>query len=849
MLLALLLACAEPDPKQIVTDSALDTAPEDSAPTDTETSDACSELATRSCACDDAASEGSQRCLADSSAWGSCSCQTYGAALHVDPDAAAGGDGSAAAPFLRLEDALTVVEAAVAAGLPEGGLVVWLGGGTYALTSSFALTAASSGSAGKPVVWRGVPGEVAKLVGGVNVDPAQFMALTEATPGYARVDVAARSSVRVADLGALGVADPGALVRRGFCANSANSAAELYVDGSPLRLARWPDADENTATIVDPMAATLTVYGSTTPDVSGSYTKVGENDGVGVYARDALVDGLQYRLYRNYWEYNGSWYRAWFLTTNTSGYPGSTNPWFYLYSDDLGSMSASNGASGTPSFSDLASANHGFASIVAAVDDRSFVYAGDRPNRWATAPDAWLHGMWKYSWADCHVPLAAIDTAATTLTLGDSPGYGIAAGQAFYAYNLLEELTQPGEWYLDRATNLLYVWPPEGFDTAQVQVSVLSDPVLVVSKAHDIQVQDLTIEAARGDLLKVDESVDVQIEGLRLRNGGRYGAMVTGTNVALDGLLVYGTGAGGVSISGGERRSLTRGNVSISNSAIHDFARWEWTYRPGVYATGVGQTVANNAIWSAPHSAILFSGNDHSFTRNDIHDVLQYSSDAGAIYSGRDWGARGNVIAQNFIHDLSTVLPGYGVHGIYLDDCLSGVDVTGNLLYGITGNAIQHGGGRDDHITGNLVARSGVGLATDARCATWANTPSTAAGSSWNLLEKLEAQGYQQEPWASRWPECAAIPDDYDVIFEAGTLWRYPEGTTFSSNVAWEAETWIDDGDNATTYFADTSNNQTLDASPFVDEAAGDLRLDPVGAAFSVPGFEDIPLDLIGVQE
>ncbi len=38
---------------------------------------------------------------------------------------------------------------------------------------------------------------------------------------------------------------------------------------------------------------------------------------------------------------------------------------------------------------------------------------------------------------------------------------------------------------------------------------------------------------------------------------------------------------------------------------------------------------------------------------------------------------------------------GYGVHGVYLDDCLSGVAVTDNVIYDVSGYGIQHGGGRD----------------------------------------------------------------------------------------------------------------------------------------------------------
>jgi len=33
--------------------------------------------------------------------------------------------------------------------------------------------------------------------------------------------------------------------------------------------------------------------------------------------------------------------------------------------------------------------------------------------------------------------------------------------QRFYFLNVLEELDQPGEWFLDTASGVLYFWPPE----------------------------------------------------------------------------------------------------------------------------------------------------------------------------------------------------------------------------------------------------------------------------------------------------------------------------------------------------------------------------------------------------
>ena len=45
--------------------------------------------------------------------------------------------------------------------------------------------------------------------------------------------------------------------------------------------------------------------------------------------------------------------------------------------------------------------------------------------------------------------------------------YGYRKGQRYYAVNVLAELDSPGEWYLDRQTGMLYLWPPEPMEKAQ----------------------------------------------------------------------------------------------------------------------------------------------------------------------------------------------------------------------------------------------------------------------------------------------------------------------------------------------------------------------------------------------
>src|SRR5262249_47582528 len=150
-----------------------------------------------------------------------------------------------------------------------------------------------------------------------------------------------------------------------------------------------------------------------------------------------------------------------------------------------------------------------------------------------------------------------------------------------------------------------------------------------------------------------------------------------------------GTADDGVVVSGGDRPSLTRGDDFVENSHIHDYGRWDWMYKAGVTMSGVGNHVTHNKIHDAPHNGVLFFGtNDADVSFNEISNVCSITADAGAIYSGRDWGARGDKVDANYVHDLSSSLTGLfsvSIAGIYLDDCLSGVEVKGNIVDRVAG--------------------------------------------------------------------------------------------------------------------------------------------------------------------
>jgi hypothetical protein len=94
-----------------------------------------------------------------------------------------------------------------------------------------------------------------------------------------------------------------------------------------------------------------------------------------------------------------------------------------------------------------------------------FTYAVERPARWKEANEIWISGFFRYGFADDAVRIAKVDTINKTITTARETIYGFEGGKEFqrwFAFNLLEEIDQPGEYFIDRENGMLYFYPPAG---------------------------------------------------------------------------------------------------------------------------------------------------------------------------------------------------------------------------------------------------------------------------------------------------------------------------------------------------------------------------------------------------
>lgn len=483
--------------------------------------------------------------------------------------------------------------------------------------------------------------------------------------------------------------------------------------------------------------------------------------------------------------------------------------------------------------------NQGWAPITGAPEGKDggvFTYEGDRPARWSKASDVWLHGYWTQDWADSYVKVNHFDLDAKAIYTEPPHGvYGYTKGQRWMALNLLEELDQPGEWYLDRDAGMLYLWPPETMKDAEVIVSMLDDPIVSIEGANGARIERLTLEACRGTAVTIRDSKNVRVAGCVIRNTGQKGVAVSGGEecqvVSCD---VYETGEGGISISGGDRASLTPAHHAAINNDIFRYGRWVQTYQPAISLHGVGNRMAHNRIHDSPHAGVLFGGNDHVLELNEVYNLCQQTGDVGAFYIGRDWTMRGHIVRGNYFHDISGPYK-YASNSVYLDDAASGVTIIGNIFDHADVGAFI-GGGRDNLVENNLMVDCEPAVHVDGRGIGWA-AKYIVKGGEWHMYDKLSAMNFDQPPYSERYPKLATILDG-DPAF--------PAGNRVALNISYGGK-WLE-LQNIKESDVDFENNFVFESSDGIEWRKDHYQLPKDHPALAA-GFKPIDFDEIGLQK
>ncbi len=523
-----------------------------------------------------------------------------------------------------------------------------------------------------------------------------------------------------------------------------------------------------------------------------------------------------------------------------------------------------------------------------------FRYTDQRHARWAGVSDVWLQGFFNHGFADDKIRIAAIDTVRREITLASPHIYGLASGQNFnlyVAHNILEELDQAGEWYVDTTSGMLLLWPPGDIANARVTVSALEQPLLALDNTSFCTVRGLTIENGRALGISIEGGTSNRIDSCIVRNFGTVGIMFgqgarqTFPNITVDdyegvpssrevgtfhshsylntvwernageqhtieGCEIYNTGSGGIILGGGSKKSLTPGGNTVADSRIHDFNRRNKAGAGGVIVDGCGNRVVHNEIYNADLQAIIVHGNDHLFAYNHIHHVALNSNDASAWYLGRDPSDRGNIVRRNFFHHVGRPDRKW-MMGVYCDDATCGVLIEGNVFYRVASYGTVYSNGGHDIVVKNNIFIEGYGPAYQLK-SMWYDfgidqIPYYFGEKGIYTRRLTKAVDIRKPPYSTRYP---LLKDWLDFLPDGRTfVGMRPRRNVFDRNVLVKyEETFRLVGKYAQTDFGE--NYITQSDPGFVDAERLNFRLKDDSAVYrELPGFERIPFEEIGPRK
>lgn len=353
---------------------------------------------------------------------------------------------------------------------------------------------------------------------------------------------------------------------------------------------------------------------------------------------------------------------------------------------------------------------------------RNLHYRESDARAWSHAPDGEVWVFPRYNWWNNIVRIDSVDPVTRTVTLKSNCSYPIRPGDRYFVQGMREELDAPGEWWLDVTNSILRFLPPEPLRGRAVHAPAVRTLVEFEPGAMAIRMEGLVFECCEGTAIVMKDTTNCVVAASEIRTVGDYNgsgvSIAGGLSNRVFGCDIHHTGSHGVSISGGDRVTLTPAGNSAENCYIHHVGRYHGQ-GVGVSLKGVGNRAAHNLIHDGPRMGIQFSGNNLAIEFNHIRHMNLETSDTGGTYTGgRDWiSSRGTVIRHNFIHDIL----GYGrsegrwvspyyAWGIYEDDNAGGVDIIGNVIARCPRAAIHLHNGRDTRIENNILVDCGMAM-------------------------------------------------------------------------------------------------------------------------------------------
>lgn len=286
------------------------------------------------------------------------------------------------------------------------------------------------------------------------------------------------------------------------------------------------------------------------------------------------------------------------------------------------------------------------------------------------------------------------------------PGYG------FFIQNHIQTLDKFGEWFFNKSSKKINVYFGNNQPSVNT-VEVATNDYLVTNSTsvRDIIFENLHFKGANKDLFSFSSGNNLTIQNCVFEYAGESGMTLTqmADSKMVDSRVSH-VNNNGVDLRYSQNFILR--NNTIENTFLFPGMGLSGDNRAmGIFAGGHNTLVENNRILNSGYIGIRFGGDNTVVKDNYIDRFCLTKNDGGGIYaySNRTTKNEGRKVINNIILNGEGVREGTSnknpvskpqAEGIYLDDNVTGVEVSNNTIAHITSKGIYL------HNTNGIIVRN-----------------------------------------------------------------------------------------------------------------------------------------------
>ncbi|MBC8080448.1 MAG: right-handed parallel beta-helix repeat-containing protein [Gorillibacterium sp.] len=366
-----------------------------------------------------------------------------------------------------------------------------------------------------------------------------------------------------------------------------------------------------------------------------------------------------------------------------------------------------------------------------------------------------------HAWLDERMPIKSVDSTTNTVQSTKRSVFVLKDDvverySKYYLENVYEAMSEPGQWYMDRAQEVLYYMPLPGETMEETEVIYPSIKQFIRVEGDPTQgkwIDSLHIEGLtfrHADWEKPEITHDYEVPGFDNFDMSKVNMAATPQgavhvpgaivwegvrNSTIEKCTIEHIGYYGIELGDGCTDNRIADNTILDMGAGGIKLGGTSIIKDAIGRTGRNQ-ITDNHIHDGSHVFHSSCGiiSIHTFgnqiSHNHIHDLYYIGISCGWVWGYRDNVSKDNLIECNYIHDIGkgvmsdlggiytlgvqpgTVIKGnvihhvtkrnYGGWGIYLDEGSSHMLVEGNLCCNTSSQGFHQHYGRENIVRNNI---------------------------------------------------------------------------------------------------------------------------------------------------